>query len=190
MTLLGKIRLSRKFGKTTYVISAVLTAAMLLLVLLDPAAVGICIILKSISIPVIWYLSSNLTRGLGVYFYLNLGISRKEFWLIPFAVEYVAFVVLMVLLVDSVHLEFGQNQVLQSACFNDEMSTDYGHIGKRVKYLPQNLFMPSNMTLDEPFSNIAPNCVEKMQVLIQEQKKNTFPIKSREDLIHHGYILR
>ena len=97
------------------------------------------------------------------------------------------------------------------------MSTDYGHIGKRVKYLPQNLFMPSNMTLDEPFSNIAPNCVEKMQVLIQEQKKNkgiivsdhlyedilevaddlfllrdgyTFPIKSREDLIHHGYILR
>lgn len=96
MTLLGKIRLSRKFGKTTYVISAVLTAAMLLLVLLDPAAVGICIILKSISIPVIWYLSSNLTRGLGVYFYLNLGISRKEFWLIPFAVEYVAFVVLMV----------------------------------------------------------------------------------------------
>lgn len=160
-----------------------------------------------------------------------------------------------ILLVDSVHLEFGQNQVLQSAyltartgrvtgvlgrngtgksclfkCimggikpqnmfirFNDEMSTDYGHIGKRVKYLPQNLFMPSNMTLDEPFSNIAPNCVEKMQVLIQEQKKNkgiivsdhlyedilevaddlfllrdgyTFPIKSREDLIHHGYILR
>lgn len=96
MTLLEKIRLSRKFGKTTYVISAVLTAAMLLLVLLDPAAVGICIILKSISIPVIWYLSSNLTRELGVYFYLNLGISRKEFWLIPFAVEYVAFVVLMV----------------------------------------------------------------------------------------------
>lgn len=215
-----------------------------------------------------------------------------------------------ILLVDSVHLEFGQNQVLQSAyltartgrvtgvlgrngtgksclfkCimggikpqnifirFNDEMSTDYGHIGKRVKYLPQNLFIPSNMTLDEaftlygvdydglvtfdtkyhmyqrrtfkelsggearivemylvlmsdaefcildePFSNIAPNCVEKMQVLIQEQKKNkgiivsdhlyedilevaddlfllrdgyTFPIKSREDLIHHGYILR
>lgn len=42
-----------------------------------------------------------------------------------------------ILLVDSVHLEFGQNQVL-----------------------------------------------------IQEQKKNTFPIKSREDLIHHGYILR
>lgn len=70
---------------------------------------------------------------------------------------------------------------------------------------------------DEPFSNISPNCVEKMKALIQTQKKSkgiivsdhlyedildvtddlfllrdgyTFPIKSREDLIHNGYILR
>lgn len=215
-----------------------------------------------------------------------------------------------ILLVDSVHLAFGQNQVLQSvyltaktgrvtgvlgrngtgkSClfkcimggirpqnmfirFNDELDADYAHIGKRVKYLPQDLFMPANMTLneafslygvdydglvtfdtkyhrfqrktfkelsggearvaemylilmsnaefcilDEPFSYISPNCVEKMQALIQEQKKNkgiivsdhlyeaimevsddlfllrdgyTFPIKSREDLIRNGYILR
>ena len=215
-----------------------------------------------------------------------------------------------ILLVDSVHLEFGQNQVLQSAyltartgrvtgllgrngtgksclfkCimggirpqnmfirFNEEPDTDYGHIGNRVKYLPQNLFMPRRMTLDEafslygvdydglvsfdtkfhmyqhrtfmelsggeariaemylvlmsdaefcildePFSNISPNCVEKMKDLIREQKKSrgiivsdhlyqdildvtddlfllrdgyTFPVKSREDLIRNGYILR
>ncbi len=214
------------------------------------------------------------------------------------------------LLVDSVHLKFGQMTVLQSAyitahtgrvtgvlgrngtgksCLfkcvmggikaqnifvriNDEPDTDYDHIGKRVKYLPQNLFMPGNMTLDEafrlyevdydglvgfdpkfhtyqrktfgelsggearivemyivlmaesefcildePFSNIAPNMVEKMQGLIRRQKAYkgiivsdhmyesiievaddlflmrdgyTFPVKSREDLIHHGYILR
>ncbi len=213
------------------------------------------------------------------------------------------------LLVDSVHLEFGQRTVLQSAyitahsgrvtgvlgrngtgksclfkCimggivpqnrfirFNDETETDYGHIGKRVKYLPQNLFMPGGMTLneafrlygvdydglvtfdpkfhtfqrktfnelsggearvvelylilmtqsefcilDEPFSNIAPVWIEKIQELIQKQKVHkgiivsdhlyesiieiaddlfllrdgyTFPIKSREDLIRHGYIL-
>ena len=154
--------------------------------------------------------------------------------------------------------------------FNDEPDTDYGHIGKRVKYLPQNLFMPASMTLDEafrlygvdydslvtfdpkfhryqhrkfrelsggeariaemflvlmtdsefcildePFSNIAPNCVEKMQCLIMEQKAHkgiivsdhlyeaiievtddlfilrdgyTFPIKTTEDLVKHGYI--
>ena len=156
--------------------------------------------------------------------------------------------------------------------FNDEPETDYAHIGKRVKYLPQNVFMPTNMTLgeafdlyevdynglvafdnkfhtyqrmtsgqlsggevriaemymvlnsnadfcilDEPFSNVAPKHVEMMQQLIQihiatkgiiisdhmyEQVMDitddlfwlrdgyTFPIKSREDLIHHGYILR
>ena len=203
------------------------------------------------------------------------------------------------MLVDSVHLEFGKLTVLQSAfvtsergkvtgvlgrnCimggikpqnifvrFNDEQSTDYGHIGDRVKYLPQNLFMPPRMTLDEafrlydveydglvsfdpkfhtfqkkqfrelsggearvaemfiiikspsdfcildePFSNIAPIHVEKMQSLIREEKANkgiivsdhlyeaiiqvsdnlfllrdgyTFPVRSREDLIRHGYI--
>ncbi len=214
------------------------------------------------------------------------------------------------LLVDSVHLKFGQRTVLQSAfmtahsgrvtgvlgrngtgksclfkCImgglsaqnifiriNDETDTDYGHIGKRVKYLPQNLFMPEKMTLneafklynvdyedlvrfdtkfhtyqrktfgemsggearivemylvlmadaefcilDEPFSNIAPVWVEKMKALILQQKANkgiivsdhmyesiievaddlflmrdgyTFPIKNREGLIHHVYILK
>ena len=96
MTLLEKIRLSRKFGKTTYIISAILTVAMSSLVVSEPAALDICILFKLFSIPVIWYLSSNLTRSLGVYFYLNLGISRKEYWLIPFVVEFVVFVVLMV----------------------------------------------------------------------------------------------
>lgn len=97
MTLLDKIRLSRKFGKTTYVISAILTVAMSCLVLSEPTAVDICILFKLLSIPVIWYLGYNLSRGLGVYFYLNLGISRREYWIIPFAVEFVAFVVLMVI---------------------------------------------------------------------------------------------
>ena len=71
--------------------------------------------------------------------------------------------------------------------------------------------------LDEPFSNVAPKYVEMMQQLIQQHKATkgiiisdhmyeqvmditddlfllrdgyTFPIKCREDLIHHGYILR
>ena len=156
--------------------------------------------------------------------------------------------------------------------FNDESETDYGHIGKRVKYLPQNAFIPGKMTLgeafeiygveydglvgfdpqfhtmqrrqvgelsdgevriaemylilnseaefcilDEPFSNVAPKHVEMMQELILQHKKDkgiiisdhmyesvmgitddlyllrdgyTFPIKCREDLIHHGYIMR
>lgn len=214
------------------------------------------------------------------------------------------------LLIDSVHLEFKDKQVLQSAfltaekgrvtgvlgrngcgksclfkCmmggikpqnmfirFGEETDTDYAHIGNRIKYLPQNMFAPENMTLDEafslygvdydglvsfapkfhpfqhrrfkelsggearvvemylvlntdcefcildePFSNIAPIYVDKMQEMIGEQKKHkgiivsdhlyeaimqvaddlfllrdgyTFPIKTREDLIQHGYLLR
>lgn len=156
--------------------------------------------------------------------------------------------------------------------FNEERETDYGHIGKRIKYLPQQVFIPQSMTLgeafdlygvdyegligfdtkfysyrdrpiyelsgggiriaetylilkakaefcilDEPFSNIAPKYVEKMQRLIDEQKAakgiiisdhlyesvmestdqlfllsggHTFPVKEREDLIRHGYLLR
>lgn len=156
--------------------------------------------------------------------------------------------------------------------FNDEPETDYGHIGRRIKYLPQNIFIPGNMSLgeafkmygvdydglvtfdnkfhsyqrmtsgqlsggevriaemymvlnsdaefcilDEPFSNVAPKHVEMMQRLIQTHKATkgiiisdhmyeqvmditddlfllrdgyTFPIKTRDDLIHHGYILR
>ena len=97
MTFLEKIRLSRKFGKTTYVISAVLTVAMTLRVASDPVSMPICIFIKVLSIPIIWYLCSNLKKGLEVYFYLNLGISRKEYWLIPFVVEFVAFIVLMVI---------------------------------------------------------------------------------------------
>lgn len=214
------------------------------------------------------------------------------------------------LLVDSVHLEFGEHEVLRSAfitsttgrvtgvlgrngagksclfkCImggiipqnrfiriNDEVDTDYAHIGQRIKYLPQNLFIPADITLndafrlygvdydglvtfdtrfhryqrksfgelsggeariaemylilntdsefcilDEPFSNIAPNCIEKMCELIEREKTRkgiivsdhlyesiisicddlyiikdgyTFPIHGREDLIKYGYLLR
>lgn len=154
--------------------------------------------------------------------------------------------------------------------FNDEPNTDYPHIGNRVKYLPQNLFIPSRTSLDEafklygvdydelvrfsvkfhrfqhrafgelsggearlvelflvlnaesdfcildePFSNIAPVHVERVQEMIQEKKRHkgiiisdhlyeeiieitdelfvlhdgyTFPIKGKDDLIKHGYI--
>ena len=67
-----------------------------------------------------------------IYFYLNLGISRKEYYYIPFVVEFV--------------------------CFNAEPETDY------VMDITDDLFL-----LRDGY---------------------TFPIKSREDLIHHGYILR
>ncbi len=95
MVLFSKIRLSWRFGKIIYLISAVLTVAMSALVVYRPVTLPICFIIKLLSIPVIHYLNMNMTKSLGIYFYLNLGISRNEYYSIPFIVEFIAFIVLM-----------------------------------------------------------------------------------------------
>ena len=92
----------------------------------------LAILLKLVSIPIILYLYTTFTKKTEIYFYLNLGISRKEYYYIPFVVEFVR--------------------------FNDEPETDY------VMDITDDLFL-----LRDGY---------------------TFHIKSREDLIHHGYILR
>ena len=132
MTIFRKIGLSKRYGKAIYAISAVLTLAISSLAFFNPYAIPMCLLMKMASIPIILYLYVSLTRKTEIYFYLNLGISRKEYYYIPFVVEFV--------------------------CFNDEPETDY------VMDITDDLFL-----LRDGY---------------------TFPIKSREDLIHHGYILR
>lgn len=97
MNLFQKIRLSWRYGRAEYLISAVLTVASAALVLSDPLALSSCILLKVFSIPVILYLFASLQRKHTIYFYLNLGISRTEYFAIPVAVEFAAFVLLMVI---------------------------------------------------------------------------------------------
>ena len=97
MNLWSKIRLSWRFGRLTYVISAIITLASASIVLADPFALPACLLIKAFSIPVILYLFSTFSRNIGIYFYLNLGISRREYYLIPFVVEFVAFVLIMVI---------------------------------------------------------------------------------------------
>ena len=63
---------------------------------LDPFSIPICLILKLFSIPVIFYLFVTSSQKQKQYFYLNLGISRKEYYTIPFAVEFIAFIILMI----------------------------------------------------------------------------------------------
>lgn len=95
MNIFSKIGLSRRYGKAIYVISAILTVAMSTLVIFQPIAIPTCIMLKLLSIPVIFYLNTTLSKKVEIYFYLNLGISRKEFYFIPFAVEFICFAILM-----------------------------------------------------------------------------------------------
>lgn len=95
MNILSKIRLSKRYGKAIYVISAILSMAMSMLVVFQPVAIPTCIMLKLISIPIVFYLYTSLSKKVEIYFYLNLGISRNEYYIIPFVVEFIAFVILM-----------------------------------------------------------------------------------------------
>ena len=98
MTILKKIGLSKRYGKAIYAISAVLTIAISSLVFFNSYAIPMGVLLKLVSIPIILYLYTTFTRNTEIYFYLNLGISRKEYYLIPFVVEFIGFILFITLI--------------------------------------------------------------------------------------------
>ena len=98
MTILRKIGLSKRYGKAIYAISAALTLAISSLVFFSPYAIPMCVLLKLFSVPVILYLYTTFTKKTEIYFYLNLGISRKEYYYIPFVVEFVGFLIFITLI--------------------------------------------------------------------------------------------
>lgn len=95
MTILKKIGLSKRYGKAIYAISAVLTLAISSLVFFNPYAIPMAILLKLVSIPIILYLYTTFTKKTEIYFYLNLGISRKEYY---YMVEFVGFLIFITLI--------------------------------------------------------------------------------------------
>ena len=98
MTLLSKIRLSAKFGGSVYLVSAIFTlVAVGVVIIFSPADLTFGIIIKLISIPLIFILNNSLARQQDMYFYLNLGISRNEYYGIPYAVDLAAFIILMII---------------------------------------------------------------------------------------------
>ena len=98
MTIFWKIGLSKRYGKAIYAISAVLTLAIASLVFFNPYAIPMGILLKLVSVPIILYLYTTFTKNTEIYFYLNLGISRKEYYLIPFVVEFIGFIFFITLI--------------------------------------------------------------------------------------------
>lgn len=95
MNLFQKIRLSARYGIGVYVISAIcsLSAAWLCFVL--PAFSSACLILKVISVPIILYLFKSFQNKNVIFFYLNLGISRSEYYAVPAVVELIFFFILI-----------------------------------------------------------------------------------------------
>ena len=98
MTIFGKIGLSKRYGKGIYAISAALTLAIASLVFFNPYAIPMCVLLKLLSVPIILYLYTAFTKNTEIYFYLNLGISRKEYYLIPFVVEFISLILFITLI--------------------------------------------------------------------------------------------
>lgn len=67
------------------------------LVVLSPVSIPVCFIFKLLSIPIIYYLYTTFTKKTEIYFYLNLGISRNEYYVIPFVMEFLGFILLMII---------------------------------------------------------------------------------------------
>ena len=96
MTLFEKIRLSAKFGGLVYLVSAIVSLAAAGMVIANIELLPVGILIKLISIPLLFILNNSLSKQQDMYFYLNLGISRTEYMSIPYAVEFAAFVILMI----------------------------------------------------------------------------------------------
>jgi len=97
MTLFSKIRLSVKYGGCVYLVSAIITLTAAGMVIANLGLLPVAILIKPISIPLIFILNNSLARQQDMYFYLNLGISRNEYYAIPYAVDLAVFIILMII---------------------------------------------------------------------------------------------
>ena len=95
-----RIRLSGRYGAALYVVSGAVTLAATVWVICFPSSLSVCLILKSLSVSVILYLFHSFRKETSIYFYINLGISRSEYYLIPIIVEFVAFALMMIIAVN------------------------------------------------------------------------------------------
>ena len=96
MSFLQKLKLSFRYGVGYFIVAAIPTfGALWALISNGPDGEGqfICGVLKLLSIPMAWYLFKTFDKNT-IYFYLNLGISRTEYYVIPIVIEYIFFRIL------------------------------------------------------------------------------------------------
>ena len=98
MTLLRKIGLSFRFGSGYFVVAGLVSLCAFVIVGINSGdteglseGIFLCKILKILSIPIIIYLFKKFDRSCAIYFWLNLGISRMDYYVIPIVSEYVFF---------------------------------------------------------------------------------------------------
>lgn len=93
--MLDKVRLSFRFGRAIYAISLPLTLSAAAVALFSTGVIPTFLLLKAFSVPVILYLFTTLGKKDEIYFWLNMGISRKEYYLTPVVVDLLVFIVLI-----------------------------------------------------------------------------------------------
>lgn len=93
--MLEKVKLSFRFGRPILAASLPLTLSAATVATLSTDLIPTLFILKVLSVPVILYLFTSLGKKENIYFWINMGISRKEYYLTPVVVEFLAFIVLI-----------------------------------------------------------------------------------------------
>ena len=98
MTLLRKIALSFRYGSGYFIVAGLVSLCTFFIVGINSGdtqglseGIFLCKILKILSIPIILYVSRKFDRSSAIYFWLNLGISSVEYYVIPIVIEYVFF---------------------------------------------------------------------------------------------------
>lgn len=104
MNLFRKITLSFRYGSGYLIVAGIASLCFAFIVGAhsgDPEGMSeglfLCKIFKLLTIPVILYVFRKFDRSGALYFWLNLGISRTEYYVIPIVIEYLFFRILIYL---------------------------------------------------------------------------------------------
>jgi hypothetical protein len=104
MNLFRKITLSFRYGSGYLIVAGIASMCFAFIVGAhsgDPEGMSeglfLCKILKLLTIPIILYVFRKFDRSGALYFWLNLGISRTEYYVIPIVIEYLFFRILIYL---------------------------------------------------------------------------------------------
>ena len=102
MNLLRKIGLSFRYGSGYFIVAGLVSLCAFVIVGINSGdtaglseGIFLCKILKILSIPIILYIFRKFDRSSAIYFWLNLGISSVEYYVIPIVIEYVFFKLLI-----------------------------------------------------------------------------------------------
>lgn len=104
MNFFRKITLSFRYGSGYLIVAGIASMCFAFIVGAhsgDPEGMSeglfLCKIFKLLTIPVILYVFRKFDRSGALYFWLNLGISRTEYYVIPIVIEYLFFRILIYL---------------------------------------------------------------------------------------------